>query len=61
VVGTLEPEGHLVVVHHRAQSESGQSGDSVHQAFSARDDLLRLASHHEPDFLLDVFTPSTPP
>jgi SAM-dependent methyltransferase len=56
-VRSLEPGGDLVAVHWRwPVAEHARSGDEVHAALAARDELSRQARHEEADFLLEVFT-----
>ncbi|MFC1433792.1 SAM-dependent methyltransferase [Streptacidiphilus sp. N1-3] len=54
-VASLEPGGTLVAVHWRHPvPDHCQSGDAVHEAVRATPGLVPIASHSEPDFLLDV-------
>ncbi|QMU76703.1 methyltransferase domain-containing protein [Streptacidiphilus sp. PB12-B1b] len=60
-VASLEPGGSLVAVHWRPPvAEHSQTGDAVHRAVRGTPGLVRIASHAEPDFLLDVLVRSAP-
>ncbi|SDQ95546.1 bifunctional PIG-L family deacetylase/class I SAM-dependent methyltransferase [Microbacterium sp. cf332] len=53
---SLAPDGHLVACHWRHPvAEYPLSGDQVHAALSADDQLVRLARHDEADFVLEVY------
>ncbi len=53
---SLRPGGTLVAVHWRHPvAEYPQTGDAVHRVLGEHPGLAMLASHHEPDFLADVF------
>lgn len=56
-VQSLEPGGTLELVHWRHPvAEHARSAEAVHQQAGGHPALVRIASHSEPDFLLDVFT-----
>ncbi|MFJ9948323.1 SAM-dependent methyltransferase [Kitasatospora sp. NPDC091207] len=64
-VRSLEPGGTLELVHWRHPvADHARSAEAVHQQAGGHPALVRIASHTEPDFLLDVFTrperPGTP-
>lgn len=54
VTGSVEPGGHIVLVHHRPHGDTPQSSDGVHAAFRAHPALSSLVGHVEPEFNLDV-------
>ena len=55
-VGALRPGGTLLAVHWRHPvPDYPRSGDDAHQALAARSGLARLVSHHEDDFLAEVY------
>lgn len=58
-VSSLDPDGHLVLVHHRVDASVPQSAESVHQAFRDRPELVVLAEHEEPQFVLHVLGVTT--
>ena len=53
-LSTLEQDGHLVLVHHRLDGTVPQSAESAHRSFIDRPELVVLAEHDEPQFLLNV-------
>jgi LmbE family N-acetylglucosaminyl deacetylase/precorrin-6B methylase 2 len=53
-IHSLEPGADLVLVHHRPEGAVPQSAETVHGAFAARGELVRLGSYTQPEFLLDV-------
>ncbi|MFF4818882.1 SAM-dependent methyltransferase [Kitasatospora sp. NPDC001309] len=56
-VRSLEPGGTLELVHwRRPVAAHARSADAVHQQAGGHPSLVRIATHSEPDFLLDVFT-----
>ncbi|MGG7508247.1 PIG-L family deacetylase [Plantibacter sp. YIM 135249] len=56
-LASLAPDGVLLTCHWRHEvPEYPLDGDRVHAAIGARDDLVRIVSHVEEDFLLEVFT-----
>jgi hypothetical protein len=55
-VRALLPGGTLLAVHWRHPvADYPRSGDDVHRALASRAGLARLVSHHEPDFLAEVY------
>jgi hypothetical protein len=55
VARSLDAGGHLVLVHFRPQGETPQSAEGIHAAFKAGAAFVSVASHVEPEFLLDVY------
>lgn len=56
----LRPGGTLLAVHWRHPvPEYPRSGDSVHEALAARDDLALIAGHTEPDFIAEAYLRGT--
>jgi protein-L-isoaspartate O-methyltransferase len=51
---SLEGGGHLILVHHLAEGPVPQEAESVHSAFAARGELVRLGGYRQREFLLDV-------
>ncbi|WTG87315.1 methyltransferase domain-containing protein [Kitasatospora sp. NBC_01560] len=61
-VASLDPGGTLMLVHWRPEvAEHAQPGDAVHQQARSHPELVRIAEHTEPDFLLDAFVRSEQP
>jgi SAM-dependent methyltransferase len=55
-VAALRPGGTLLAVHWRHPvADYPRRGDEVHQALAVQPGLARLAGHHEPDFLAEVY------
>jgi SAM-dependent methyltransferase len=55
VARSLDAGGHLVLVHFRPQGETPQSAEGIHAAFKASAAFVSVASHMEPEFLLDTY------
>ncbi|MFE6054930.1 SAM-dependent methyltransferase [Kitasatospora sp. NPDC056446] len=56
-VRSLEPGGTLELVHWRHPvADHARSAEAVHRQAGGHPSLVRIATHSEPDFLLDVFT-----
>jgi SAM-dependent methyltransferase len=61
-ITALRPGGALLAVHWRHPvTEYPRSGDDVHAVLARRSGLALLASHHEPDFLAEVYLRGDPP
>lgn len=58
VATDLAPEGHLLAVHWRGETDYPLTGDEVHATIAARLELRRQGRHEEEDFLLEVFARS---
>jgi len=54
-VGSLDPEGALVLVHYRPNTGTPHNAAEVHDRFRQHPQLGQFASHEEEAFLLDVF------
>ncbi|WP_051811931.1 SAM-dependent methyltransferase [Kitasatospora sp. MBT63] len=54
---SLEPDGTLELVHWRHPvADHARGAEAVHRQAGRHPALVRIATHSEPDFLLDVFT-----
>ena len=58
-VGSLDPEGALVLVHYRPNTGTPHNAAEVHDRFRQHPQLGQFASHEEEAFLLDVFQPTS--
>jgi hypothetical protein len=54
VAGSVEPGGHVVLVHWRGETDYPQTGDGVHERWRLDDRFEGVVEHREADFLLDV-------
>ena len=54
-VGSLDPEGALVLVHYRPNTGTPHNAAEVHDRFRRHPQLGQFAAHEEEAFLLDVF------
>ena len=56
ILGSLEPGGHLVLVHWTVfVPDYPRTGDAVHEAFSGEPELNHVAGSREPFYRIDVF------
>ena len=56
LLGSLEPGGHLVLVHWTVfVPDYPRTGDAVHEAFSGESELNHVAGSREPFYRIDVF------